>query len=82
MSGLPSAAETYVAEVAAITARIEALETLKTQAIEAATANVAPELVSESFRNELGRPYDAEVSQLVYLKNVKSIAFAESFLSA
>ena len=76
----PTAAETYTAEIAAIVARIETLKGLKTQAVAAATANVATELVSDSLREELGRPYDSEINTLVYQKNVKSIAFAESFL--
>lgn len=70
----------YKAEIAAIAARIDALKTLKIQAVAAATANVATELISDSLREELGRPYDSEINTLVYQKNVKSIAFAESFL--
>lgn len=78
---MSTAAEIYTAEVAAIAARIEALKVLKAQALAAATANVATELVSDSLREELGRPYESEINTLVYQKNVKSIAFAESFLA-
>jgi hypothetical protein len=81
MSAPTPAAETYTAEVAAITARIETLKTLKTQSIAAATANVDPALVTESFREEIGRPYESEINTLVYKKNAASIAFAESFLA-
>lgn len=77
-----SSEETYRTEIAAIVARIETLKTLKTQAIAAATANVDPELVSDSLREEIGRPYESEINTLVYQKNVKSIQFAESFLAA
>jgi hypothetical protein len=72
---------TYKAEIATIVARIDTLKTLKTQAVAAATANVAPELVSDSLREELGRPYDSEINTLLYQKNSKSIQFAESFLA-
>ncbi len=77
----PTLAEIYTAEVAAITDRIESLTTLKTQAIAAATANVDPELVTDSLREEIGRPYESEINTLIYRKNVKSIAFAESFIA-
>jgi hypothetical protein len=77
----PTPAESYAAEVSAITARIESLKTLKTQAIAAASANVDPALVTESFREEIGRPYESEINTLIYKKNVASIAFAESFLA-
>ena len=76
----PTPAELYVAEVAAITARIETLKTLKTQAVTAASANVDPALVTDSFREEIGRPYESEINTLIHKKNVASIAFAESFL--
>ncbi len=77
----PTLAEIYTAEVAAITDRIETLKTLKTQALAAAIANVDPELVTDSLREEIGRPYESEINTLIYKKNVKSIAFAESFIA-
>jgi hypothetical protein len=77
----PTPAELYVAEVAVITARIETLKTLKAQAMAAAVANVDPELVTDSLREEIGRPYESEINTLLYKKNARSIAFAESFIA-
>lgn len=81
-SNMSQAKDVYKAEIVAIDARIEALKTLKDQAIAAALENVAPDLVSDGLRDELGRPYDAELNTLAYRKNIKYIAFAESFLNA
>lgn len=67
----------FRAQVALIDSKIETAQSLKTNAIAAATnAN----LTTERFQMEISRPYDMEVSKLSRERIDASVAFANTFL--
>jgi len=72
--------ETFRATIAAIDARITAVEALKTQTVDAALENVAHDLVSPRFGEDVGRAFESEINWLRFKRDQESIAYARSVL--
>ena len=75
-----AALEAFRTTIAAIDARIAAVEVLKTQTVDAALENVAHELVSARFGEDIGRVFDSEINWLRFKRDQESIAYARSVL--
>lgn len=70
--------ESYRAIIAAIDARILALETAKTEMVDSIAHVDDPQFMSTNFAEDLGRPFDNEINWLRYKRNAESIAFAHT----